>query len=98
MSYENKPGSGKLFKREKRGPNSPDWGGPFYETIGGVLVEREISAWENSSKKGDKYFSVQVKDKFVPTRIGPPVERAREADFPQPTKAAGKDIDDEIPF
>jgi uncharacterized protein (DUF736 family) len=95
MSYENKPGSGKLFKREKRGPNSPDWGGPFFETIGGVLVEREISAWENSSKKGDKYFSVQVKDKFVPTRIGPPVGR----ELPEPVKSADKTFDDqEIPW
>ena len=89
-AYENKPGSGKLFKREKRGPNSPDWGGPFFETIGGVLVEREISAWENSSKKGDKYFSVQVKDKWVSNRIGPKVEPPKRDDDPVPN--------DDIPF
>lgn len=93
--YENKPGSGKLFKREKRSRNSPDWGGPFYESIGGVLVEREISAWENTSKKGDKYFSVSVKDKFVPNNGQPPAER--RDDFPPPIKDADKAFDDEIP-
>lgn len=91
MSYENKPGSGKLFKREKRGPNFPDWGGPFYEMLNGALVEREISAWENTSKKGEKYFSVQVKDKFVPSRVGPPVEPPADPpkDYPP--------LDDKIP-
>lgn len=94
MIYENRPGTGKLFKREKRGPNYPDWGGPFFETIGGVLVEREIAAWEKSSKNGEKYFSVQVKDKFEPNRSQPTVGR----ELPGPVKSTDKAFNDEIPW
>ena len=91
MSYENKPGSGALFKRDKKGERQPDYSGPYYEQVGDGVVERQIAAWIRKSKKGETYLSIQVTDRFEAKRVGPPIEA------PKPDKDAGKDFDNEIP-
>lgn len=79
MSYENKPGTGALFKNEqKKSDKHPDLRGPFYESIEGETVEREISAWVRKSKKGQTYLSLQVRDKFVPSRTEAPSEEPND--------------------
>lgn len=82
MMYENKPGTGALFKREKRGEKQPDYSGPFYEAVGNGVVERQIAAWSRRSKKGEEYLSIQVSDKFEPRRVGPPLEKPPRDDDP----------------
>jgi uncharacterized protein (DUF736 family) len=64
--YENKPNTGCLFRNDKRSEKAPDWRGPYYDEIGGEVVEREIAAWERTSKSGKAYLSIKVGDRFVP--------------------------------
>ena len=86
MTYENKPGTGALFKNDKKGNDkAPDYRGPIYERIDGDVVERQISAWLRKSKSGQSYMSLQVKDKFVPSQA-------------QAAPAKDDDFDDKIPF
>ena len=65
MTYENKPNTGALFKRDKRSDKAPDYSGPFYGPGG---EELEIAAWLKKSKKGETYMSILVSEKFVPTK------------------------------
>lgn len=90
MTYENKPGTGCLFRNERKQKEThPDYRGPFYEKVGDGVVEREISAWEKQSKNGTKYLWFKVGDKFVPNRIGPPLEPPAKEEPP---------FSDTIPF
>lgn len=86
MSYENKPGTGALFRqKDKRSENAPDYKGPFYETVDGQVIEREIAGWIKTSKAGKPYLSIKVGDKFVPA--------ARAEQKPDPVP-----FNDEVPF
>jgi uncharacterized protein (DUF736 family) len=85
MNYENRPGDGVLFKNERKtSDKQPDYKGVYYDLIEGGLVERDMAAWVKTSKKGQKFLSIKVTDKFQP-------ERREE----QPPAA---DLDDAIPF
>lgn len=90
MSYENKPGTGALFKKDKRHEKQPDYSGPYYEKVGDGVVERQIAAWVKKSKKGETYLSLQVSDRFDPKS-----QKGEDAG----TQEAGKGFDDSgLPF
>jgi len=55
MAYEERDMSGSLFKREKKGDNWPDYGGPLM--VNGEKLE--IAAWLKEGKKG-KFLSLKV--------------------------------------
>lgn len=64
MSYDNER-SGVLFKNTKKqeGEKTPDYRGHI--TINGE--ELDIAAWVRTSGKGNKFMSLKISDKFVPS-------------------------------
>lgn len=94
MSFQNKPGSGALFKNDRKtNERQPDWRGPFYEQIGDDIVEREIAAWERVSAKGVRFLSLNVSDRLVPRKS--PVEQSQSGTS---HKDYSRDFDDDIPL
>jgi hypothetical protein len=75
MAYEQKDGSGALFKNDKGdNPKRPDYRGDI--TIGGV--QYELSAWLKEGKKG-KFMSLNAKPKGE--RAAPPAPEQKEPEF-----------------
>jgi hypothetical protein len=69
MSYEQRDGSGALFKNnEKETENHPDYKGSI--KINGQ--EFWLSAWLKESAKGTKYMSLSAKPKLQSDRASPP--------------------------
>lgn len=63
MAYENRPGQGVMFPRDKQGnPNRPDYTG----TVNVAGHEYEISGWEKVARSGNRYISVEVREPFQP--------------------------------
>ena len=60
--YQEKPGQGVAFRKEKTTPNHPDFTGTFLTPKGEKL---QISIWEKTSAKGTAYFSIAVSEPFV---------------------------------
>lgn len=60
-NYENKPGTGAIFKNNKTNDKQPDYRGTIYDLNG---KECNISLWIHTSEKGNKYFSVSIQDLF----------------------------------
>lgn len=61
MSYTNKPGTGVIFKNDKKQKeNQPDYKG----TINVDGKDLDIALWVKEGKKG-KFFSVAIKEKQV---------------------------------
>lgn len=92
MSYEQKDGSGTLFRaKEKRKDTSPDYTGDIM--INGQLFW--LSAWIKEGRSG----------KFMSVAIGQPKEQrgnpTADAPAPAPAKAKPKpdaDFNDDLPF
>ena len=65
MAYENKPGQGVMFPRDKQGnPNRPDYSG----TINVAGHDYDISAWEKVARSGGRYISVEVREPYQAQR------------------------------
>lgn len=99
MAFELREGQGTLFKNEKQNDRQPDYKGTIL--IGGTTYE--IVAWEKTSKRGEKFYSLQASlpiekdEKSVPASYSDtqntPTKPALEDDF------SGQDGDDEnLPF
>ena len=57
MAYEHKENKGSLFTNEKKDKDThPDYTGQI--NVAGTLYN--ISAWDNKSKSGKKYFGLSV--------------------------------------
>ncbi len=85
MAFEQKDGSGALFRNEEReSEQQPHYRGSI--TVGGV--EYYLSAWIKESKKGTKYMSLSAQ----PKGDRPQAPRRRD---PEPVDS---DLDDRIPF
>jgi len=86
VSYEQKPGTGSLFKNDKEGGNEnwPDYRGSITMPDGSQWW---LSSWLKKSKKGDTYMSLSVKPK-----VDGGERRTRDE---QP---AGAPFSDDIPF
>lgn len=83
MAYEQKDGSGALFKNDKGdNPKRPDYRGDI--TLGGV--QYELSAWIKDGKNG-KFMSLSGKVK------GERQERPQQQSAPPPD-----DFGDQVPF
>lgn len=85
MAYENKPGTGALFKNDKKGnEKAPDYTGSFVAHRD-IKAGEEISSalWTTKSKAGMNYFHHKISDKMTPVQAPPP-----------PPVVAG----DELPF
>ena len=94
MSFENRPGSGALFKsrdREKN-PKAPNLrGDALLQLENGELVPIEISAWVKASEKAGRWLSLSVKPKATRQRFDAPSSgRAR---FNQRVQEMGTDMD-----
>jgi hypothetical protein len=85
MAYEQKEGSGALFKNDKGdNPKRPDYRGDI--TLGGVKYD--LAAWIKEGNKG-KFMSISGK-----------VQETERREAPAATAPAQppKDFDDDIPF
>jgi hypothetical protein len=83
VTYQQKDGTGSLFKNDKGdNPKRPDYRGSV--TIEGR--QWELSAWIQEGQKG-KYMSIKAQ-----------VPRERSAAPQQPAESKPADLDDDIPF
>ena len=59
MAYQNNPGQGVMFPNDQQGnPARPTWRGSV--NINGK--EYEISAWDKTSSRGNRYLSLDVRE------------------------------------
>ena len=67
MAYEQKPGSGSLFrnKRKEEGDKRPNLTGKALLQVGDQLVEVELSGWTRESERAGKWISLSVRAKHV---------------------------------
>lgn len=87
MSYEQKDGSGALFRVEnKKTDQHPDYTGSI--TVNGVPCF--LSGWIKKSKGGKTYMSLSVKPKEA--------RRDNQRDQVKPQEDTRPPFDDEIPF
>lgn len=66
MPFEQRPGSGSLFKNRdhEKNPKAPNLKGTaLLQLTDGSLVEIEISAWTKESERAGKWLSLSVKPK-----------------------------------
>lgn len=84
MSYEQRDGSGALFKNVKQKDTHPDYKGNI--RIAGV--DYELAAWIKKSAKGTTYMSLNAQPKR---------ERTERTEAP-PARQDDPVFDDEIPF
>jgi len=70
MAFEQRPGSGVLFKNAKKGdnPKAPDYTGNALSPSGEHF---ELSAWIKEGAKG-KFMSIALKPKFEPNQQSKP--------------------------
>lgn len=80
MAFEQREGSGSLFKSDQKGnANAPGYRGDLL--INGVLFE--LAAWVKTTQKGDKFFSLSAKVKGAKYEAKPkPAEDDLESDLP----------------
>ena len=82
MAYERKPGTGVLFKNEKKQTERhPDYNGTWYDQDG---QDYWLAAWVNVSAAGKKYMSLSLGG-------------VKEQQAPQENKNLA-DFDKDIPF
>lgn len=93
MAYEAKPGTGSLFKNDKKGNDkAPDYRGKVLDPTG---KEWELSAWVRESASGTKYMSLSCKE---------PYRKEQATDGPPPVSAtpqqrpANVPVQDDLPF
>lgn len=83
MAYEQKPGSGSLFRNDKKGnEKAPDYRGSGKDLNGNDIW---LSGWVRKSEKGTQYLSISIQ----------PKEAKQEEPFLNPH--SGKD-DNDLPF
>ena len=72
MAFDQKPGTGSIFKNDKKANNHPDYRGQIITPSGEKL---DLSLWLKISQKGVKYFSVSVQPPYnsVPAQPTHPV-------------------------
>jgi hypothetical protein len=91
--YQEKPGQGVAFRKEKTTPNHPDYSGTFLTPSGEKL---QIAIWEKTSAKGTPYFSIAVSEPFVKTEPAPQTSRPYQPapkPMPEPEDEGG-----DLPF
>ena len=89
--YQEKPGQGVAFRKEKTTPNHPDHSGTFLTPSGEKL---QIAIWEKTSAKGTAYFSIAVSEPRVQTEQKPAPQTPRPyqpAQKPKPMPAPEDD-------
>lgn len=84
MAYEQKPGTGSIFRNERKEKEShPDYRGTILTPDGRSY---DLSLWVKTSQKGKKYFSVSCQEPY----------QKDEASKPQ--QEAHTDTTDDLPF
>lgn len=83
MSYEQKDGSGALFKNQKQKESQPDYRGNL--RIAGV--DYEVAGWIKKSAKGTTYMSLNAQ-----------LPREKQERKEAPPARQDEPFDDEIPF
>lgn len=61
MAYEQKSGTGAIFKNNKTSDNHPDYRGSFLTPSGEKL---DIALWVQTSREGTKYFSAAIQEPY----------------------------------
>ena len=84
MAYEQREGSGALFKNFKKEGKQPDWRGDAM--FKGEMIE--VSGWTKPTSKGGEFISLSIKEKQAYT----PKQETKSSD------PAFADMDDDIPF
>jgi hypothetical protein len=85
VTYQQKDGTGSLFKNDKGdNPKRPDYRGSI--TVDGR--QWELSAWIKEGQKG-KYMSIKAQ---------PPRERTAPSEIPKMPPPTAADFDDDLPF
>lgn len=91
-NYENKPGSGAIFKNNKQNEKQPDYRGTIYDLSG---KECSISLWLKTSEKGTKYFSVSIQEAYRK-------EESKQGEHPyisgSPNADDPREATDDLPF
>lgn len=85
--YEHKPGTGSLFRNDKKQDKQPDYTG-VYVTDGGVTLR--LAAWVKDGKSG-KFLSLKTSPMEAPKKSAPPVQDQPRGFEPNTTS-------DELPF
>ena len=79
MAYQNKPGQGVMFPNDQQGnPARPTWRGSV--NINGK--EYEISAWDKTSGRGNRYLSLDVREPR-PMQQQAPYQQAPQQNAPR---------------
>lgn len=61
MAYEEKPGTGAIFKNNKLKDTHPEYRGSIITPSGEKL---DVSLWVKESKAGTKYFSAAIQEPY----------------------------------
>ena len=80
MAYEQREGSGALFKNFKKEGKQPDWrGDAMFE---GKMIE--VSGWTKPTSKGGEFISLSIKEKteFKPAQETKKPDPFDDADIP----------------
>jgi len=67
MNKQKKDNSGAAFPRNSDNPKAPKYSGPV--TVDGT--DYEVSIWQQTSQKGDKYLSLKFGPPYVPKNKKP---------------------------
>ena len=103
MNYQQKPNTGKLFiNHHKQSDKHPDRRGQihlsreFLEKMleqDGELVVMDMSAWENTSSKGEEYLSFSIQAPYIKQSRSEPKSEPKSEPEPQEQPPL-----DDIPF
>ena len=69
MNKQKKDNSGAAFPRNSDNPKAPKYSGPV--TVDGT--DYEVSIWQQTSQKGEKYLSLKFGPPYVPKNKKPVV-------------------------
>ena len=90
MAYEQKPGTGSIFKNERKAAeNHPDYQGSIVTPEG---QKYDLSLWVKKSQGGTSYFSVGVRPPYV--RPDAPAETQQ----PEQSAVSSPADSDALPF
>lgn len=90
MAYEEKAGTGAIFKNNKLKDTHPDYRGSIITPSGEKL---DVSLWVKEAKSGTKYFFVSVQEPFKKESAPSPTLMPK-----QQIEELPSEIEDDLPF
>ena len=65
--FQDKPNTGVLFPNKKEKENQPDYKGHIFDVN---LKKWDVAVWEKTSKSGNRFLSVSIKEPFKKNEQG----------------------------